>query len=207
MKNLKVKVCIKSCHAHPERRQAQRETWLPELDVDFFFLIGGAPTDEKDVLYCQAPDTFSSIAPKVWCACKYALEENVTNLFVCDDDTYCRPDRLLGPDAYYWKGDYIGFVRTNGVPYIQGSAYWLSERSMEQVVLHKEIMRPDVIDDGAVGQCLVDRVQFVHDWRYQPGPNGLETAPLPQNNFITTHKCLPAQMKVAHKPWAITQKG
>ncbi len=78
---------------------------------------------------------------------------------------------------------------------------------MEQVVLHKEIMRPGVIDDGAVGQCLVDRVPFTHDWRYWPGPDSCEHTPLPQNNTITTHKCLPAQMKVAHKPWAVTQKG
>lgn len=205
MINLKVKVAIKSCHAHPDRRQAQRETWLPELDTDFFFVIGGAPTTEEDVLYCQVPDTFSSIAPKIWAACTYALEEGVTNLFVCDDDTYVRPDRLLASD--FEKGDYIGFVRTDGVPYMQGSAYWLSERAMEHVVLHKELMRPGVIDDGAVGQCLVDRVQFVHDWCYQPGPNGLENPPLPQNNIITTHKCLPDTMRHVHAPWAVTQRG
>jgi len=206
MSKQKVAVAIKSCHKHADRRAAQLATWLPELDADFFFLIGSpAPVGNDDFLYCRTSDAFSDIAPKVFLACKYALDENVTNLFVCDDDTYARPERLMR--SYFWKGDYIGFMRTSGldynqgVPYAQGSAFWLSERSMERIATCPDIMVSGVIDDGAVGRCLIDTVQFIHDYRYEPGPYP-ERSPLPDNNIITTHKCLPAQMREVHKPWA-----
>lgn len=203
---MNVKIAIKSCHQHVRRRDAQRATWLRELNEDFFFVVGGESTQENDVLHCNVSDAFSDIAPKVLCACKYALEDNVTHLFVCDDDTYVRPDRLL--KSGFRKHDYIGHLRVDnlfynqGVPYAQGSAYWLSELAMECVVRHGELMRPGVIDDGAVGRCLIDRVAFTHDYRYEPGPNCMDRRPMPDNNVITTHKCLPGQMHYAHEIWA-----
>jgi hypothetical protein len=210
MSKQKVAVAIKSCHKHADRRAAQLATWLPELDADFFFLIGNPVPVGNDFLYCQTSDAFADIAPKVFLACKYALDENITNLCVCDDDTYIRPERLM--QSYFWKGDYIGFMRTSGldynqgVPYAQGSAFWLSERSMEHIVQRPDIMVPGVIDDGAVGRCLIDKVRFTHDWRYEPGPYP-ERAPAPGNNVITTHKCLPAQMLAVHKAWSEQQPG
>lgn len=210
MSKQKVKVAIKSTHRYPERRQAQLATWLPDLDADYFFLLGINPKATHqdlpvlDALNCNVSDAFENIAPKVLCACKYALDENVTNLLICDDDTYLRPERLL--KSSFWRGDYIGFMRTSGLdynlntPYAQGSCFWMSERAMEWVVRGEIIMRPGIIDDGAVGQCLVDRVQFTHDHRYEPGPYP-ERQPLPSNNVISTHKCLPNVMRQVHDTW------
>lgn len=204
-----IKVAIKSCHKHAARRQNQQETWLRHLDADFFYLIGnptpqnGGPT-LPEVLSCDVSDEFENIAPKIKVACRYALDENADFLFVCDDDTYVRPDRLLR--SGFIHGDYIGFMRTSGldynkgVPYAQGSAYWLSARAMELVVL-SSVMQNGIIDDGAVGQALVDKVPFTHDWRYEPGPHPIRR-PLPENNLITTHKCHSADlMQSVHLPF------
>lgn len=200
-KNLKVKLAIKSCHRNADRRQAQLDTWLPELDADFFFLVGKPVEDIPDVLSIPVSDAFEDIAPKVHAACHYALNENTDFLCILDDDTYLRPERLL--NSNFWKADYIGFMRTSGlfynqeIPYAQGSCLWLSRRAMEHV-LRSKVMVPGVIDDGALGRALVDRVQFTHDYRYYPGPVP-EVRPLPENKIISTHKCLPPQMRWVHE--------
>lgn len=205
--NPKLAVAIKSCHKHSARRAAQLATWIPQLDCDFFFLIdnhtnGNVGPVIADSLACAVSDAFADIAPKVWVACRYGLEQNVDNLFVCDDDTYAVVSRLM--KSGFQKHDYVGFVRPYGdvangnVPYIQGSAYWLTARAMEQIVLSSE-MRPGIIDDGAVGRALYGKVPMTHDARYWPGPTCEGHIPLPENDLITTHKCLPGIMEACHK--------
>ncbi len=209
------KIAIKSCHKYPERRAAQIATWLKGIDEDFFFLIGSPTPGEGgpvicDSMACAVSDSFQDIAPKVLAACRYALDENTPHLFVCDDDTYVCMQRLRA--SSFWRGDYIGFMRTDtnpsqnlGIPYAQGSAFWLSARSMEWICRNEHLMRPGIIDDGAVGQCLVDKVPFTHDYRYEPGPNPMNErgwrTPMPNNNIISAHKCTPVQMVTAHARW------
>lgn len=205
---MKQAIAIKSCHRYPDRRQAQLATWLPDVDWDYFFLVGNCPPgvrpsaseDDSHVLNCDVADEFGRMAPKVWCACRYALGSNITNLFICDDDTYACFPRLKAAGYGSRRLDYVGWVRTCSVPYIQGSAYWLSERAMEYVVKAADIMRPGVIDDGAVGTALVDKVPFTHDYRYDPGPEAARR-PLKGNMVITAHKCLPARMHEVHTDW------
>lgn len=204
---MRISVAIKSCHQHHARRAAIRETWLPALPTDFFFVLGTPHIVMPDTLSCEVSDKFADIAPKVLCACMAALDNNAEYLFVCDDDTYVRPDRLLG--SGYQKHDYCGWVRpsgdiaTNGLPYIQGSAYWLSARAMEHVVRAGEIiMRPGIIDDGAVGVALYGKVSITHDSRYVPGPDwrtGIACRP----DWITAHKCSPDGMRVLHREAAL----
>lgn len=203
----KLLVAIKSCHKYGARRKAQQETWLTQLDwADYIFLLGQPVTiaTPADTLLCDCSDAFENIAPKIVAACSYALGQNVTNLLVVDDDTYARPERLI--KSGFERHDYVGFMRTSGldynggVPYAQGHAYWLSEKAMEYVV-HSPEMRPGIIDDGAVGRALIDKVSFDHDWRYEPGPH-CPRIPEKNNNIITTHKCLPDVMLRMHRPWA-----
>ena len=202
---MKPAIAIKSCHKYAERRQAQLDTWLKYCDTDFFYLIG-EPCDAplKDTLFCrELSDAFENIAPKVLTACFYALQENITNLFVCDDDTYAVYARLM--KSGFEKLDYVGHMRTDdidyndGVPYAQGSAFWLSERSMNRIVEKKDfgtLLRNGVPDDLAIGKRLIDHVPFTHDWRYTPGPEPLQ--PSPQNVIITAHKCNPSMMRSIH---------
>lgn len=204
----KTAVAIKSCRKYSARRMAVRQTWLPELDcAEFFFIIGDGPDDvnERDLLQCAVSDAFTNIAPKILCACLYALGENYEHLVVLDDDTYVRPDRLAA--CGYQLHDYMGFLRVgplgynDDIPYAQGSAYTLSARAMEYIATATNIMVPGVIDDGAVGRALVDKVPFVHNWNFEPGPFWHNRFPAPTNNIITTHKCLPDEMVQAHAAW------
>jgi len=208
---LKAIVLIKSCHRHAERRSACLDTWLPRLDwADYLFLIGqptpaqGAPV-EVNSLACNVSDEFPNIAPKIRCGFLYALESGCDFAFVCDDDTYVVPERLR--QSGYWRHDYVGFLRVNGLeyngnrPYMQGSAYWISARAMRYAVANPLLQRNGIIDDGAVGQALYGNVPYVHDDRYFVGPECLEGVPERTNKIITTHKCLPKQMRAVHDLW------
>ena len=200
---MKIAIAIKSCHRYADRRYACEATWIPKLDCDWFFVLGrdsnGSVLDVPNALNCDVADEFGRMAPKVWCACKYALEENVQRLFICDDDTYVCVPRLNACGMSFQ--DYVGFVRPAGfdVPYIQGSGYWLSAKAMEHVVAAQSVMRPGVIDDGAVGLALDGKVALVHDRRYEPGPD--PTRITKENALITTHKCLPGVMQQVHADW------
>jgi len=207
---MKVAFAIKSCHKNADRRKAQMETWIPQLNEDFFFIIGNpTPSDGGpvvlDSLACNVSDSFSDIAPKVLFACEYALDSNITNLCVLDDDTYVVPSRMM--KSGFEKFDYFGFVRNYDIiPYMQGSCYWLSERAMERMLMQKDLLVPGVPDDVAVGRTLRGRVPFTHEHRFaigetEPSP---ERRPLPTNDIISCHKCHPLFMRAVHEPWRNT---
>lgn len=205
-------VAIKSAHKHAARRKAQMDTWLPRLRqfAEWYYLIG-QPTAPAipDALMCECDDAFQNIAPKIVAACDYMLQTNSDGMFVMDDDTYAVPERLQAAAvAFYNRGlDYVGFLRTSGLdyndgkPYAQGSCYYLSARAAG-LVLDSAEMKPGIIDDGAVGRALYQKVAFCHDDRFQPGPYPtMDTAPLPSNSIISSHKALPDVMNQLHTPW------
>jgi hypothetical protein len=199
---MKTAIAIKSCHKYAERRQAQLDTWLKSVASDFFFLLGGEPpsSSDTDVLFIRgASDAFANIAPKVLGAVEYALEENITNLVVCDDDTYIHWTRMV--KSGFQKFDYLGFVRSySAVPYMQGSCYSLSELAMECIMKNKFNMHNGIPDDAAVGQCLYGEVPFTHEHRFSisvPYPP-LNMVPQSDNNVIAAHKMNPIAMRACH---------
>jgi hypothetical protein len=195
-------IAIKSCHKYAERRQAQLDTWLKSAEADFFFLLGGEPppSSATDVLFIRgASDAFANIAPKVLGAVEYALEQNVRNLVVCDDDTYIHWPRMA--KSGFQKFDYLGFVRNySDTPYMQGSCYSLSELAMEAVMRRKYHMKNGVPDDVAMGQCLYGEVPFTHEHRFSIGVPYPEAHlwPRPENDIIASHKMNVASMAQCH---------
>jgi len=190
-------IAIKSCHRYPDRRLAQIDTWLRNADIDFFFLMGRPQSMVADALMCDVSDAFADIAPKILCACEYALEQGITNLIVADDDTYLSVPRLLKSGFEHF--DYFGFVRNySDVPYMQGSCYTLSERAMERIIKHKDLLVNGVPDDVAVGRSLYGEVPFTHEHRFQVGDPQPKWWPYTANNIIACHKMNTAQMRACH---------
>ena len=190
---MKTAIAIKSCHKHADRRKTQLDTWLKDVDTDFFFLIG-TPTAQpvEYALMCESSDIFEDIAPKIMLACEYALQENVTNLLIADDDSYIHWPRMKESDFANYS--YLGFVRSHqAVPYMQGSCFWLDERSMEYIANPEPpywTAARGVPDDVAVGRVLYGKVPFTHEHRYQVGEPYPEPHqwPTKQNNIIACHK-------------------
>lgn len=199
---MRLAIAIKSCHKYAAKAQACRETWVQDVRdwADYFFLLGQPTKGNQpgDALLCEVSDAYADLAPKILCSCQYALNSNIDRMFVCDDDTYVRADRLYM--ASKQTEDYVGYIRTGGldwngnIPYAQGSAYWLSARAMEYIVAAHAEMRPCRVEDGSVGRALIDKVFFTHDYRYYPGPYP-DTRPTVENKLITTHKCSPELMR------------
>ena len=195
-------VVIKSCQKYADRRQAQLDTWLPDLKAPYFFVVGDIhPTPHMldNVFHFPVSDAFPNIAPKLRCGLSLALDYGADSIFVCDDDTYVRPERLVPPD-----GDYVGWFRHDGgygypLPYIQGCAYWLSQRAAIMAVQSGQMV-DGVPDDVAVGRALYGKVPFIHDPSYEVGPKP-ERIPLPDNWVVSAHKALPDAMRDIDKQW------
>jgi hypothetical protein len=208
-------VIIKSCHKYADRRHACRETWLTKLTCPYFFVVGDGGGAEQDSIKFDVSDAFQNIAPKLQMAIALGVHRGHTHIFICDDDTFVVPDRLLScgfVDFRVGHSAYTGFVRPtwfyagreHNMPYLQGSAYWLSRDAAIAVSKSKEMIN-GIIDDGAVGLALHGKFPLTHDHRYWPGP-GCEEHPLRNNDMITTHKCLPAMMRqeyndACHSVW------
>lgn len=202
----RVLVVIKSCHKYAERRAAQRASWLQSLKWDRLYVVGDGPAiKEENLVQFKVPDGWGNMAPKVAKGCEWGAAHDYDFIFICDDDTYAVPARL---EAAIPEGqDYVGWYRSDGGtlynwPYLQGSGYWLSKRAAA-ILAQSPIMGPGIPDDVAAGKVLffTGGMQISHDNRYYPGPIGALGRPLAGNEYITTHKCLPANMKEIHELW------
>ena len=197
---MKFALAIKSCQKYLDRQQACVDTWLKYVDEDFFFVVGGPQTANLDTLHVLgASDAFQDIAPKVWTACVAALNDNVTNLVITDDDTYLCWPRLL--KSGFEKFDYLGFVRNYDTPpYMQGSCFCLSERAMDIILKNKRYMVNGVPDDVATGRCLYGQIPFTHEHRFaigEPYPSRLRW-PQASNDIIAAHKIRLPDMQQCH---------
>ena len=155
---MKILLAIKTCHKYRHRADAQRQTWVPEVqgaDVRFFLgeARGYVPKDDEEVL--SVDDGYLALPAKAKATFEWALNAGYDFLFHCDDDTYVRPERLLqsGFAAY----DYVGRLRgPSGIwpaPYCSGFGYWLSRRAMQVVV--GQPLTEDTADDRHIGNVLI----------------------------------------------------
>lgn len=218
---MKVLVAIKTCWKYRQRREAQRLTWLPELAnwaTDHLYFAGnpprGGPTQsiqaamggEKyiyPVVKCN--DDFACIGPKVRAACWWMLSKSYDLLVILDDDTYVVPERLINlcREHYDKHYDVTAFFRTEPVHYPQGSAYILGKRAAT-ILASSESLNERGPDDVIVGEALLASGQLLHVHhtnQLHPGPNWRAVTPLRDNDIVTTHKCLPRDMILAHYEW------
>lgn len=201
-------ILIKSCNRYADRRQAQRDTWIPLLPWDHRFVVGAYSDErdikkEEDVLVTGSSDSFDSIAPKL-CTALSEEKNKFRFVLVCDDDTYIHVPRLVAmarKENFYTN--YLGWFREDGgalypLPYIQGSCYWLSPVAVKYVV-ESGAMVGGIPDDVAVGRALHGKVKFDHDPRFYPGPDCWQQYPSTENELISTHKCNPRRMLEMHE--------
>lgn len=198
----RVLVAIESCSKYKQRRDWQRETWLPELKFDYKFFIGNDKVEsvEENVVALNCKDDYNSLPEKTLAIIKWARENEYNWLFKIDDDVYCKPDRLHIPNA-----DYVGHAY--GHPnYCSGAAYWLSSTAMDAVI--SNWTRRSNAEDSCVGQSLeFAGIKLTEDPRYKVGWKSFPTDdfenefPHPSNNHITFHLYFPHNMPLMHSRW------
>lgn len=143
--------------------QTIRDTWGKDVqgaDLKFFVGRGAIPLKDDEVkLDCA--DDYESLPHKTKAICKWMLERDYGFIFLCDTDTYVRPDRLLasGFEQYDFMGSFNGPI---GVPNAMqekywawcsgGNGYWLSRRAAELVADAQS--DGDWAEDRITGQIL-----------------------------------------------------
>lgn len=178
-------IAVEGCEKQRFMMERQQKTWAVNSPIDIEWFTG-------PILH--VPDDYWHLSEKTRAICQWALVHGYTHTFICDDDVYVRPERLLtsGFEAH----DYVGFMRdpsgtpeTNGVwpsqyienrctyedlngrnrydvsSFMAGMGYWLSTRSME-LIAESPIF--DDAEDRNCGKILhLAGVPFTHDARYQ----------------------------------------
>jgi Galactosyltransferase len=203
---IKTLVAIKSCWPFKERRDACRQTWLPDLNwADYKFFVGkhaprkppklfmpwGDPCEslygEQDVLAFPVDDGFRNIAPKIMLLMRYALQNKYSQIVVVDDDVYLRPERLKEfVEKVQMQYDYVGWERTGDQHYMQGSCYYVSCLAAAALAVSARLV-DGIPDDVAVGKALEGHYCWLHPDQFWPG--AVPAPILASNNLISTHKC------------------
>lgn len=171
-------VAVKSCRQGRALgyHQAIRDTWGRGLDVRFFMGVpieerltsaGPSVNSDEEILDCK--DDYESLPFKTRAILQWSIERKHDYTFLCDNDTFLKPDKLLRTDfeRYDYSGRFgehpeIGsiFSYTDGRgnfypnchPWASGGiGYFLSRRAAECVVQYT----PKIwAEDMHVGQCL-----------------------------------------------------
>jgi len=190
----RIVVMVTSCRAGEARQQAIRETWGRRCppNVLMYFVVGRPGQPEEvggDTLYVDCPDTYEELSAKTLRLVRWSVNHLAFDwLFKCDDDTYCRLERLAGiaPEGADYGGRLWGhrersydrcyhFGKCNDKaretpltdPWLGpwacgGWGYFLSRRAAEYLASPAgDQITQHLLEDKAVADCLRGRPEFV----------------------------------------------
>jgi hypothetical protein len=130
---------------------------------------------QSDEVVLPVPDDYVHLPVKVRGIFRWAYGQGYDFVFKCETDTYVNLERLL--TSGFEQHDFIG--GPNGRNIAGGSGWWVSRRTMSQVVEHRI--------DGYADDCWFPTlaqargITLTHDSRYSDEPVTTD------NNLISTH--------------------
>ena len=142
MAELKPLIAIITCHKFRDRVEAQRATWIPEMesmvpkdkriDIRFFYGIGPA-TQREDETCLPVNDSYEALPYKVRAAMKWAIDHGYNAVFKCDDDTFIFPERFVNdlPTAPYVGRLNKTHMGIAPLGWCSGFGYWLMGKALE----------------------------------------------------------------------------
>ena len=143
---MKILVGIPSCPAHAACEQAQRDTWLKDLPVAFYykFVLGHnsfEPRYNGDYIYLgedayqptQGLQKYPTLPVKTKLLCKYTLFMGYDFLIKADTDTLMNPENFLFSD--FEEHSYVGgYNKEESGEFCSGGAgYCLDRRAMKVI--------------------------------------------------------------------------
>jgi hypothetical protein len=206
---MKTLIAVTSCHAFRDRADAVRATWGPEVspetaDIRYFLGAGEAKHDNEVILDC--PDGYHYLSQKTQLIRRWALTHGYDYLWKIDDDTYVRPERLLGNG--FAAVDYVGRLRgpsgNYAGPYCSGFCYGLSKKALELLSPIDWAANDDFSEDRWTGNKLLsfgitphNESAFVVQSSKMNAISGRE-APLTGNSVIAACEYSPPDMRRVH---------
>lgn len=119
---MKLMICVKSCQAHSALgfHNIIRGTWgadAKRLGIDVRFFMGAeAKPYQSDEVHLKCADDYNSLPYKTREICRWANGKAVDHLFLCDNDTFLIPRKML--QCGFEKYDYVGKIdKQIGVPF------------------------------------------------------------------------------------------
>src|SRR6266446_7403271 len=110
----KLLIAVKSCQAHLARgdHNVIRSTWGKDakaLGIDVRFFVGAdAKSYQSDEVHIKCGDDYNSLPYKTREICRWANGKAVDYLFLCDNDTFLIPKKML--QCGFEKYDYTGKI-------------------------------------------------------------------------------------------------
>lgn len=210
----RVLIGVVTCHKYRSRSDAQRRTWVRDVEgMDVRFFVGGGDALRDDEVVLDVDDGYAVLADKVAAMFRWALENGYDYVFKCDDDVYLRPERLLAAVPY--GEDYVGRLRGAALghpaPYCSGFGYWMSRVAMEVRVgvgdgtlLPEDLLTGNVLHTaGIVGE---------YDGRYvvcRSTRNAISRreGPRADNDVIAACEFDGEEMDATHQEWLTLPSG
>ena len=213
---MKILIAVVTCHKFRSRVDAQRETWVKDLQggADLRFFLGeGGDAEWPDEVILPVRDDYRSLPQKCKLVFQWALDNGYDWCVKIDDDVYLRPERLLA--AVPQTGDYVGRHRgpANGhpAPYCSGFCYWMSRKAMRARIDggHIEDFNEDVTTGNVLMQAGIDGC---HDNRYAVARSGRNVishreGPRKGNRTIASCEYTPEGMVAVHKEFLTMRSG
>lgn len=205
----RVLIALKSCAGDVSagHNQVVRETWgrhVNSADVMFFVGAGSIPL-QQDEIRVDAPDGYYSLPQKTCAILRWATIGPYQFIFMCDTDTFVRPEKLLASGFEHF--DLVGLFAPRHPGAISqpegyygwpsgGGGYWLSSRAAALIAQNNE--HKDWAEDRMVGQILGPHVKngtLRADSRMDYG------APETNRNLITAHYCAKGMQRDYDPQW------
>jgi hypothetical protein len=207
MSEAKTLIAVTTCHAFRDRADAVRQTWGAEVEgADIHYFLGRGAAQHPDEVILDCDDGYHHLSAKTQLIRRWALEHGYSYLWKIDDDTYVRPERLLGNG--FGTLDYVGRLRGPSGnypgPYASGFCYGLSRKSLELLAPLEWRVNEDFSEDRWTGNKLLslgisphNEPQFVVHSSKANAISGRE-APLLGNSVIASCEYVPAEMRRIH---------
>ena len=207
MSAAKTLIAVTTCHSFRDRADAVRSTWGAEVEgADIRYFLGRGAAQHVDEVLLDCDDGYHYLSQKTQLIRRWALEHGYDYLWKVDDDTYVRPERLLGNG--FADLDYVGRLRGPSGnyrgPYCSGFTYGLSRKALELLAPLEWPANEDFSEDRWTGNKLLalgisphHESQFVVQSSKNNAISGRE-APLAGNAVISSCEYIPAEMRRVH---------
>lgn len=205
---MKTLIAVTTCHPFRDRADAVRATWGKEVEgADIKYFLGQGEAQRPDEVILDCPDGYHYLSQKTQLIRRWALANGYDYLWKIDDDTYVRPERLLGNG---FQGlDYVGRLRGSSGnyfgPYCSGFCYGLSRKSLERLAPLEWVYNDDFSEDRWTGNKLLslgisphNESGFIVQMSKRNALNGRE-APLLGNSVIASCEYSPRDMQRVHE--------